>query len=69
MEEDCKMSRMTSFCNPAICAEASQMCLDATKEIAFATFFCASLRKRFGMEVDYGVVQKQLHAQSDGYAY
>ncbi|MBP3338583.1 MAG: spore germination protein [Lachnospiraceae bacterium] len=34
----------------AICAEASQICLDATPEIADATFWCAIPSLRFGME-------------------
>ena len=35
----------------AICAEASQICLDATTEIAEATFCCAIPSLRFRMEV------------------
>ena len=33
----------------AVCAEASQTCHNATKEIAYANFSCAS-SLRFGME-------------------
>jgi len=50
MEKNMKNHADALIFHMAICAEASQICFDATIEIAYASFYCAIPTLRFGME-------------------